>query len=298
MPELIQFRNRKEWLEARHTGVGGSDAASILGVDPFRSELETYADKLAIGEPIEENEAMLWGRKLEPLVAQAYSQETKRKLEKFGHHFFRSTERPFAFASLDRLVVEPKAVLEIKTSNYLKEADLEQEIPINYQVQMQHSLGVMGLEIGSFAILLNARHLFYVDVPADKEFIELLFDKEAAFWKRVQEHRPPDPDASESARAVLQKMYPKDSGQVVALPESALELDRARLEAMATIETAEAIKNKAENDLKALIAEASVGVLPNGVEYSWKHQSRKAYEVKAAEFRVLRRKGGKENGKG
>lgn len=288
MTKLRQFKTRKEWLDARRSGIGGSDAPAILGLDPFRSALEVYADKL---EPSnrEETEAMVWGRKLEPLVAVAYREQTKRKLKKFGHHFFQSTERPFAFASLDRLIVEPQAVLEIKTSNYLKQTDLEEEIPINYQVQMQHALGVMGLELGSFAILLNARRLFWVDVPADKDFIELLFQKEAEFWQRVQENRPPDPDASESARQALGRIFPKDSGEEILLPESAIELDDKRIEAMAAIDVATAIKEQAENELKALIGSASTGVIGDGISYSWKSQTRKAYEVPAWEGRVLRR---------
>lgn len=287
--KLKQFKSRKEWLEARKNGIGGSDAPAILGVDPYRSALQVYTEKLGIGDPTEENEAMLWGRKLEPLVAQAYSQETKRKLEKFGHHFFLSKSVPFAFASLDRLIVEPRGVLEVKTSNYIKEVELEQEIPLHWQVQMQHALGVTGLEMGSFAILLNARRLFWIDMQADKEFIELLFDKEDVFWKRVYERRPPDPDASESAKWALQKIYPKDTGVEIVLPESAIELDQKRTEAITRIEELQAIKNQAENDLKAMLGEASVGVVGNGISYSWKSQSKKAYEVPAWEGRVLRR---------
>jgi len=143
--------------------------------------------------------------------------------------------------------------------------------------------------MASITVPLPHRRLFWVDIQADKEFIELLFDKEAAFWQRVQERRPPDPDSSESARWALQKMYPKDSGQIITLPESAIELDRKRLEAIAGIEQMEAIKDQAENELKAMLADASVGVIGNGLSYSWRHQTRKAYEVKETEFRVLRR---------
>lgn len=288
MPELKQFKTRKEWLEARKQGIGGSDAPAIVGVDPFRSALEVYAEKVGDLSNTEENEAMLWGRKLEPLVAQAYRETTKRKLQKFGHHYFLSTARPFAFASLDRLIVEPQAVLEIKTSNYLKEDEIKEEIPLHFQVQLQHALGVMGFEVGSFAILLNARRLFWVDVPADKEFIELLFEKEAAFWKRVQAQSPPPPDASESARETLRRMYPKDSGDIKELPPEAVEWDRIRAEAEAEIKRWNEQKAQAENNIKAAMGEATFGVF-GGVKYSWKTQQRAGYTVAPSEVRVLRR---------
>ena len=289
MAILKQFKSRKEWLEARKSGLGGSDAAAILGVDPYRSALQVYAEKTDLIEPQEDNDILWWGRKLQPIVAQAYRRETGRKLQYYGNHFFVSQDRPHFFASLDAMIVEPAGILEIKTSEVIREWELEQEIPINWQVQVQHCLGVLGLTMASITIPLPHRKLFWVDIPADQDFIELLTEKLMAFWKRVQERRPPDPDASESAKAVLQKIYPKDTGVEIALPESAVELDRKRLEAMAGIEQMQAIKDQAENDLKAMLGEASVGVIGNGLSYSWRHQKRKAYEVKETEFRVLRR---------
>ena len=288
MAELRQFKSRKEWFEARKGGIGGSDAPNIVGVG-YGSALETYAEKADLTEPKEDNDILWWGRKLQPIVAQAYRRETERKLKYFGNHFFVSSERPHLFASLDAMIVEPAGILEIKTSEVITQRELEEEIPLNWQVQVQHCLGVLGLEMASITVPLPHRKLFWVDIPADKEFIELLFEKETAFWKRVQERRPPDPDASESARAVLQKMYPKDTGGEIVLPETAIEIDRKRMEAMAGIDQMEAIKTQAENDLKALIGNATTGIIGNGLSYSWKHQKKAAYEVKAQEFRVLRR---------
>ena len=293
MPELKKFPSRKSWLEARRGGLGGSDSAAIVGVDPYRSALQVYAEKTDLIEPQEDNNILWWGRKLQPIVAQAYRRETGRKLQYYGNLFFVSEERPHLFASLDAMIIElpgiPAGILEIKTSEVVTQRELEEEIPLAWQVQLQHCLGVTGLEVGSFAVALPHRKLFYVDVPADKEFIELLFDKEAAFWQRVQERRPPDPDASESARWALQKLYPKDTGKEIILPDTAIELDRKRIEAMTAIEQLEAIKVQAENDLKMMLGDATTGIISDGLSYTWKHQTKKAYEVAASETRVLRR---------
>ena len=287
--ELRQFKSRKEWLDSRKMGLGGSDAPAILGVDPYRSALQVYAEKTDLIEPQEDSDILWWGRKLQPIVAQAYRRETGRKLQYYGNHFFVSQDRPHLFASLDAMIAEPAGILEIKTSEVVTQRELESEIPINWQVQVQHCLGVLGLTMASITVPLPHRRLFWVDVPADQDFIELLFEKEAAFWLRVQERRPPDPDASASARAVLQKLYPKDTGREIVLPENAIELDRKRLEAMAGIDQMQTIKDQAENELKAMLEDASVGVIGDGLSYSWRYQTRKAYEVKEAEFRVLRR---------
>ena len=36
----------EEWLEYRRRGIGGSDAAAILGVSPFATARDLYYDKL------------------------------------------------------------------------------------------------------------------------------------------------------------------------------------------------------------------------------------------------------------
>ena len=288
MATLNQFKSRKDWLEARKGGIGGSDAAAILGVDPYRSALEVYCDKIGIAEPKEDNDATKWGRKLEPLVAEAYQEETGRELKDHGFNIWQGSE-PFLIASQDREIVKPQTGhLEIKTSNYIKEGDLAEEIPIPWQVQYQHSLAATGLEWGGFAILLNARKLFWVDVERDNSFIEAMLEAEAKFWKRIQDHDPPPPDASESATKILKKLYPKDTGKTVVLPSDALEWDRIRGEADQEIKRWTAQKTAAENNLKAAISDATFGTF-NNVTYSWRYQKREGYVVSPTEFRVLKR---------
>ena len=39
---------REQWLEYRRKGIGGSDAAAVLGISPFRTGRDLYYDKLNI----------------------------------------------------------------------------------------------------------------------------------------------------------------------------------------------------------------------------------------------------------
>ncbi len=48
---------RDEWLKYRRLGIGGSDAAAILGISPFRTARDLYYDKLNIQETIKEQTA-------------------------------------------------------------------------------------------------------------------------------------------------------------------------------------------------------------------------------------------------
>ena len=45
---------REEWLAYRRKGIGGSDAAAVLGISPFRTGVDLYYDKL--GQPVEDDE--------------------------------------------------------------------------------------------------------------------------------------------------------------------------------------------------------------------------------------------------
>lgn len=40
--------SREEWLAYRRQGIGGSDAASIMGISPFRTARDIYYDKLGL----------------------------------------------------------------------------------------------------------------------------------------------------------------------------------------------------------------------------------------------------------
>ena len=41
---------REQWLEYRRKGIGGSDAAAVLGISPFRTGRDIYYDKLNTAE--------------------------------------------------------------------------------------------------------------------------------------------------------------------------------------------------------------------------------------------------------
>ena len=67
--------SRAEWLAARKAGIGGSDAAAIIGLNPFSSPLTVWADKTSVDEPQEESESeAIWlGNVLEDHVARRYA---------------------------------------------------------------------------------------------------------------------------------------------------------------------------------------------------------------------------------
>lgn len=295
------LRSREEWLQARKSGLGSSDAPVILGLSPWKSPLELYAEKLEIvdTDPAE-TEAMEWGHLLEPVMATKYQGVTGRVVRLLSGTqpvLYRRTDLPFLVASPDALTATEQyagdGVLEIKTTRRLS-TDLNEDIPLLYNVQIQHQLAVTGLQWASLAILVSGQQFLWCDVPRDERFIALLIEKEAVFWERLQRHDPPPPDASDRTREVLTKLYPRDTGATVALPREAVEWDARRLRAKEELTRWKQEETEMENLLKAAIGEATEGLLPDGTAYTWKTSARAGYTVQPTTVRTLRRREAKE----
>ena len=110
--------SREEWLAYRQKGIGGSDAAAVLGISPFRTGVDLYYDKL--GQPVEDDEqnwvAKEMGTVLEDLVARIFAKKTGLKVSPMPI-MFRHADHPWMLADVDRLVTMQDgstAILECK----------------------------------------------------------------------------------------------------------------------------------------------------------------------------------------
>ena len=100
------------WLEYRKKGIGGSDAGSICGLNPYATAISVYQDKTQ--EEVTEkadNESMRQGRDLEEYVARRFMEETGKKVRRANSIFYME-ENPFMLANVDRLIVGENTDLE------------------------------------------------------------------------------------------------------------------------------------------------------------------------------------------
>jgi predicted phage-related endonuclease len=237
---------------------------------------------------------MEWGKLLEVPIAQKYSKVTGRILEE-PQFIYRHEQHEWMLCNPDRLIIgEPRGtgVLEVKTASAFKREEWEDEPPLLYQVQAQHLMVVLGIDWASFAVLIGGQKFAWCDVERNERFCAYLVEKEGEFVDRVRRGDPPPPDASDSTREVLLKLYPKDNKETVELdiPPQVAERRRALKEEEKRVEAElQAIDNK----LKAAIGNATIGLLRDGTVFSWKWQHRDGYVVQPTEFRVLRELKGK-----
>ncbi|SCV02108.1 putative phage-type endonuclease domain protein [Cupriavidus necator] len=214
--------SREDWLAVRKTGIGGSDAAAAVGLNPYQSQLELWLEKtgrdagLAKPDPMDTTEPVYWGALLEPIVAAAYTQQTGRRVRKVNAVLRHSTV-PFMIANLDREIVGVPDVhiLECKTAGEFGARLWRDGVPEYVQLQVQHQLAVTGKQAADVAVLLCGQQLAVHRISRDEALIGQLIMLEAKFWSYVATDTPPPADGSESADAALRCLYPQDSGQTV-----------------------------------------------------------------------------------
>lgn len=183
----------------RVNGIGGSEAAAVLGMSPWKTPYQVYCDKVGLSGEQEQNPAMEWGSRLEPVIRQKYADETGRTVrwpvgDEYGH--MRSGEYPFMLATLDGIADDdPPRGLEIKTARYPGDWGEEgtDEVPQPYVIQCQHYMVVSGLPVFDIALLIGGSDFRIYEVPADQELQDLLIEREADFWRMVEERTPPEP---------------------------------------------------------------------------------------------------------
>lgn len=294
---VVTYPTREEWLAHRDDGIGASEAAAIVGANPYCSPFALWSQKLGLIDPPAETDAMRWGLKLEPLVADHYAAETGRAVQPLAPYTVHiSGAWPFMRCTLDRWVRDETqpgviGVLELKTANARLADHWAEEPPLPYVIQVQHQLAVTGCAWGSLAVLIGGQTFRWVDIPRDDAFIDALVAAETEFWRRLVDRNPPLADGSESARAALTRLFPRERPDAlpVALPPDADEWDAIRQQAIEDIKAAEARKAEAEARLKQCIGDAPAGLLPGGIKYTWQTQERKGYTVEPTTVRVLRR---------
>lgn len=265
---------REEWLKERTHGIGGSDAAVILGLSKWKTSFELWLEKT--GEIIPEetqSEAAYWGTMLEDMVAKEFELRTGKKVRR-RNAMFRHPEYPFLIANIDRMVVGEKSILECKTTSaYNAEEWKDDEIPDPYIVQVQHYLGVLGEEYQKayIAVLIGGQKFVWKEVTRDDELIDMIFQAERHFWHEyVEKNVPPALDGSSAAEEYLKKRYSKaEEGKAIDLKNEYKDKIEELLSLKETIKELDERAKTLENEIKNELKDAEVGFVQN-YQVTWK----------------------------
>jgi putative phage-type endonuclease len=260
-----EIENREAWLKVRNDSIGGSEAAAIVGMNPWKSEYTLWLEKTGQSqqEDISENECVHFGTILEQVVADEFCRREGKKVRKCG--LFRSNKYPFMTASFDRLLVGEDAGLECKTSNAFKREEWDEgEIPPNYYVQCQHYMLVSGLPRWYIACLIGGNHFVSWVVERNDDDIAALEQAEIAFWDKVQRHIMPEVDGSESSTDSLKKMYKGGQAEPVMLPKESMDLLKRLDELKALKADIDSQTKDIQNKLCAMLGDNEIGIIGEG----------------------------------
>lgn len=220
--------SREEWLQYRRQGIGSSDAAAAVGLNPYQSPLELWLIKTGRDEdlpqidPADDTSPMFWGTVLEPVVAERYACRTGHKVRRCNAMLQHpDPDKSWMLANIDREIVgHPDVqILECKTAGEFGTRLWRDGVPEYVQCQVQHQLAVTGKQAADVAVLLCGQELRIHRIERDDDLIAHLIELERRFWQYVVTDTPPPADGSESAGKALQALYPYDRGDTLDLSQ-------------------------------------------------------------------------------
>ena len=264
---LENFQTREEWLELRRSGIGGSDASVIAGVNKYRSVTELWLEKTGKTDMSEEeSEAIYWGNTLEEVIRQEFGKRSGMVATK-PPYMYRSEEHPCMIANLDGEVEDEiygTCIFEAKTVSAYKKDEWDNGIPIEYYLQLQHYMAVTHYKGAYIAALIGGNEFTYRFIEHSEETIEMLIEMELDFWENVGDNVPPDLDGSDAAKKYLANTYPRATKKgAIDLGEVGEVLVEQYDEICAQEDHVKEMKQYVENQLKSLLKDNESGLAGN-----------------------------------
>lgn len=274
-----------QFHEERRKGIGGSDAAAIMGLDPYRSPLEVYLEKIGDLPPKEESEAMHWGTVLEPIIADEYSRREGKKVRRVNRQLVHK-EHDFLRVHVDRLIVADErgpGILECKNTNQYMTDEWKDGPPHRAYIQVLHGMLVTGYTWGAVAGLIGGNQFKSYEITRDEATLQFLSVFEREWWyNHVVKGRPPE---GRIRTDVLNRMYSSSNGKQIALAGD--EIGAALLWRDAFVKQKKEIESRieeCESTIKEAMKDAEYGVYDDGnyqFGVSWKSYDVKEHTVKA-----------------
>lgn len=199
-----------KWLASRKNGIGGSDAACIVGMNPWKTNTQLWEEKVGYSEPddISGKPAVIYGKLAEEPVRALFMLDHPEYTLTYDQYGMVTNDdgRPWLFATLDGELSDwkgKKGVLEVKTTEIRRSQDWQKwdnRVPDNYYIQILHQLLATQYEYA----WLVAQIKWHKGDAMQKTTREYRFDRadllddlayllsaEDKFWEQVQRKEKP-----------------------------------------------------------------------------------------------------------
>lgn len=207
---ILKPKDKDEWLRLRQkTGIGGSDAGTVLGLNPWCSNVQLYRYKMGIDTPpdISDKPAVIFGKVAEEHIRELFRLDYPLfDLDYHEFWMYCNDAYPWQFATLDGELTDEiarRGILEIKTTTIQNKSqwdEWENGIPQRYYAQILHQLSATGWDFailrgyiryyknGEFRAAVRDYKIERRDVLED---IAYLREQEMHFMDCVKNRKPP-----------------------------------------------------------------------------------------------------------
>jgi putative phage-type endonuclease len=276
--------NHAEWLAMRPDSVGASESATVLGLNPWESQLQLYLLKIGSMPPAGENQRMKVGKLMEPVIAALYREETGCEFACF-QRFLRSPSHQWMTATLDGVRTDGR-VVELKNVG-VGQADKwgesgSDDVPLMYIIQATHQMVCSGTDVLDVAALIGGWDFRWYSIPRDDRVADRIVEATGEFMDRVQRRDPPPVDPARDG-AALARLWPRAEGEVELGPVGELLVESWEAHGRA-IREHEAARDRVKTELLCHLGEAASARLADGriltrrvVEVAEKQVTRRGY---------------------
>jgi putative phage-type endonuclease len=231
MKKIIDKRkmSQEDWQNYRmkQKGIGGSEAATILGIQPHYAKppfilwLEKTGQKDV--EPID-NDYIKWGNIMEPVIRKQFALESGLKVYQ-NNFVLQHDEHDFMIANLDGEVLDPnkegRGVLEIKTTSEWNRKEWDgDKVPNHYMAQIQHYMAVTGYKWAIIVVLIGGNKMTHFYVDRDEEIIEMLIQKEKEFMAMIESGTPPQIGGSQAESLYINTNWAEALDDEISVPQA------------------------------------------------------------------------------
>ena len=264
--KVIQMKNQQEIEPIQ--GIGGSDVAALLGLSPFKTPLELWAQK--VGHPMRKTNVgvhLRFGQFVEPFVALEYERLTGLHTVEHKPSLIHP-DYGFMYGHVDRFVmphsdtpavvdgiVLAETLLECKTTSVFNKDEWGEEgsdqVPNAYLLQCAWYMAITGCARADIAVLIGNQDFRLYRIQRDEKLERLMIEQAQSFWfEHVMAGVPPMPQTVNDVKL----LFPQDEqGKTLEATPDILqaieELVELQNKSKSLEEKAEAAKTKIMNSM-------------------------------------------------
>lgn len=300
--QTIKPANREEWLAARKQDVTASDASALLGIHPYKTALELWAEKTGRKPDEEDNEVFRRGRALE-FVAIDFLREDYpdwKITHSYNNRYFRDPDgrigaTPDAFVRVpDRKglgIIQIKTASDFSVKNWIDPETKEVVPPLYVAVQAIIEATLTSAQFALVALLVSGHGMRLhkpIEVPLNQGLMQRIRGEVADFWRVTASGGHPDADWKRDGR-LIEELYAATDDII------SLEQDNSLPELVDERASLSTLKSQADKRLKEIKAEllvkmggAGAARISDGRVITAKRIERAGYEVGPASYVDLR----------